>query len=80
MQVLDIADVQSPAREMLVAGAARLTPGCYPQRIDHSQRSAWLGPPIPLNLDVLTEVLKEVPSQYTSLGNSKSGTCHSAVG
>jgi len=36
--------------------------------LDHTVRAAWLGPPFPLDLANLRELLPQVPAQYPELG------------
>ncbi|CAG8510761.1 18564_t:CDS:2 [Acaulospora morrowiae] len=38
------------------------------QLIDHTDRAAWMGQSVPLDLKKLPPVLKEVPKQYPELG------------
>ena len=36
--------------------------------LDHSDRSAWMGKPVPLDLTRLPEYVDKVPLQYPELG------------
>ncbi|KAF8534337.1 DOPA-like domain-containing protein [Trichophaea hybrida] len=44
------------------------------ERKDHSSRKAWIGEPWPVLLEVLPDVLDDVPLQYPSLGLGYSST------
>jgi len=44
------------------------------ERSDHESRSAWIGPPFPLDLDALPDRLVELPFQYPRLRLGYSST------